>query len=426
MSKPSIFHAAILLHCLLHITLTLTHKHVWFTAMAVDHSKFRTCEQTGFCRRHRHRIPLIHYTAQNVQLKNSKEACASIDLVPSHDFGGTLHMKLYFLKSGVARVKIQDETEQRVTYDDEVLNAEDMIGVDVEDIIMIQDTQDMEDWMLKDAKCLGDDNDGNNCVVFQYTNDQNISLALLIQLKPQLELYFYNASTQRLLTSVNTQQRMYYEHHRDRQQQEQRVLIQPNNNNDHHEDRHQGKEVVGYWEDGLAIYADGSREEHQQHSDSNPNQDNDIHDNNHDHDLWEETFQGHTDSKPNGPTSVGIDITLHTPYIYGLPEHATSMALQATTSHPNNDNNDNHQEPYRLYNLDVFEYELQSNMALYGAVPLVVGQGVQEGCVGVFVMNPSESFVDVMDTDEDQGSRTIHWCVLYSFAIFFITCRYIV
>ena len=27
------------------------------------------------------------------------------------------------------------------------------------------------------------------------------------------------------------------------------------------EDRHQGKEVVDYWEDGLAIYADGTKEE---------------------------------------------------------------------------------------------------------------------------------------------------------------------
>ena len=27
------------------------------------------------------------------------------------------------------------------------------------------------------------------------------------------------------------------------------------------EDRHGGKEVVNYWEDGLAIYADGTKEE---------------------------------------------------------------------------------------------------------------------------------------------------------------------
>lgn len=30
-------------------------------------------------------------------------------------------------------------------------------------------------------------------------------------------------------------------------------------------------------------------------------------------------------------------------------------------------------EPYRLYNLDVFEYELYNPMALYGSVPLMIG-----------------------------------------------------
>jgi len=29
-------------------------------------------------------------------------------------------------------------------------------------------------------------------------------------------------------------------------------------------------------------------------------------------------------------------------------------------------------EPYRLYNLDVFEYELDSRMALYGSIPVLI------------------------------------------------------
>ena len=31
-------------------------------------------------------------------------------------------------------------------------------------------------------------------------------------------------------------------------------------------------------------------------------------------------------------------------------------------------------DPYRLYNTDVFEYELSSPMALYGAVPFMVAK----------------------------------------------------
>jgi len=29
-------------------------------------------------------------------------------------------------------------------------------------------------------------------------------------------------------------------------------------------------------------------------------------------------------------------------------------------------------DPYRLYNLDVFEYEVDSKMALYGSIPLML------------------------------------------------------
>lgn len=49
----------------------------------------------------------------------------------------------------------------------------------------------------------------------------------------------------------------------------------------------------------------------------------------------------------------------------GIPEHADSFALRSTLG----------SEPYRLYNLDVFEYELNNGMSLYGAVPVVYGHG---------------------------------------------------
>ena len=32
-------------------------------------------------------------------------------------------------------------------------------------------------------------------------------------------------------------------------------------------------------------------------------------------------------------------------------------------------------DPYRLYNLDVFEYELNSGMALYGSIPVLIAHG---------------------------------------------------
>jgi alpha-glucosidase (family GH31 glycosyl hydrolase) len=53
--------------------------------------------------------------------------------------------------------------------------------------------------------------------------------------------------------------------------------------------------------------------------------------------------------------------------LYGVHEHADSLALQTTQVGGT--------DPYRLRNLDVSGYELNSPMALYGAVPVLYGHG---------------------------------------------------
>lgn len=52
--------------------------------------------------------------------------------------------------------------------------------------------------------------------------------------------------------------------------------------------------------------------------------------------------------------------------LFGIPEHADSFALKPTSNG----------DPYRLYNLDVFEYELDNPMALYGSIPVLYGHGL--------------------------------------------------
>ena len=104
-----------------------------------------------------------------------------------------------------------------------------------------------------------------------------------------------------------------------------------------------------------------------------------------------------------GPTSVGVDVTFHgVTNVYGIPEHATSLSLKSTDGSAGAYN-----EPYRLYNLDVFEYELDQVMALYGSIPLMMGHGYVPGkgatTAGVFWNNPSETYIDV--TKEGFGAR---------------------
>lgn len=54
-------------------------------------------------------------------------------------------------------------------------------------------------------------------------------------------------------------------------------------------------------------------------------------------------------------------------------------------------------DPYRLYNLDVFEYELHNPMALYGSIPFMVAHG-PEHTDGVLFLNSAEMWVDVEPT----------------------------
>eukprot|EP00475_Leptophrys_vorax_P026762 TRINITY_DN3795_c0_g1_i1.p1 TRINITY_DN3795_c0_g1~~TRINITY_DN3795_c0_g1_i1.p1 ORF type:complete len:839 (-),score=204.98 TRINITY_DN3795_c0_g1_i1:902-3418(-) len=115
---------------------------------------------------------------------------------------------------------------------------------------------------------------------------------------------------------------------------------------------------------------------------------------------WEESFSSHTDAKPKGPASFGLDVKFSgSSHVFGLPEHATKFAL------PDTKNGD----PYRLYNLDVFKYELDEPMALYGAIPFAVSH--KEGSTnGVYWNNAAETFIDVFDSsDSARPGKTLHF-----------------
>ncbi|XP_049596672.1 neutral alpha-glucosidase C-like [Syngnathus scovelli] len=117
--------------------------------------------------------------------------------------------------------------------------------------------------------------------------------------------------------------------------------------------------------------------------------------------LWRETFRTFEDIKANGPSSIGADLCLHGfQDAFGIPEHADNLRLADTR----------HNEPYRLYNLDVFAYEINSHLGVYGSVPLVVAHK-QDRTLGVFWHNASDSFVHVNYEQVDglPPHTDIHW-----------------
>jgi alpha 1,3-glucosidase len=155
------------------------------------------------------------------------------------------------------------------------------------------------------------------------------------------------------LVTINENNLFHFEHRRDRNNVP--AATTPPGDDESSQDHHKGKKIVGYWEDGLARYEDGTTEVKPGETTKPAEEDEDG--------FWEETFSGHKDNKPNGPTSLGVDINFPLPgtHLFGIPEHASSMSLHKTRLPPpgvstkGGNSQPHYKDPYRLYNLDVFE-----------------------------------------------------------------------
>lgn len=120
--------------------------------------------------------------------------------------------------------------------------------------------------------------------------------------------------------------------------------------------------------------------------------------------LWAEQFQSHHDPKVRGPESVGADVSFpFASHLYGIPERTEKFALPHTLAKDGSVVS----EPYRLYNLDVFEFELDKPLGLYGAVPLLIARGGARSA-GMLWLNAAETYVDVLETDPGEGKAS-HW-----------------
>ncbi|QRV95177.1 glycoside hydrolase family 31 protein [Ceratobasidium sp. AG-Ba] len=121
--------------------------------------------------------------------------------------------------------------------------------------------------------------------------------------------------------------------------------------------------------------------------------------------FWEETFRSWTDSKPKGPKSfsVDIDVPSHS-HVHGIPQQAAPLDLPTTTGE-----NALFSDPYRLYNLHIFEHEASSTMSLYGSVPLLHAHN-EKSTLGVFVAVGFETWIDIARTPDKTGTDT-HWIV---------------
>ncbi|OCF36365.1 alpha 1,3-glucosidase [Kwoniella heveanensis BCC8398] len=120
-----------------------------------------------------------------------------------------------------------------------------------------------------------------------------------------------------------------------------------------------------------------------------------------DSDMFEEKWKKWTDTKPKGPEGFSLDLTFPgVKHVFGLPEHASPLSLPDTIGP-----DAYYSEPYRLFNVDIFEYLADSPMSLYGAIPLLHAHSATHS-VGVLNLVASETWIDVK---HESGSVKTHW-----------------
>jgi len=95
-----------------------------------------------------------------------------------------------------------------------------------------------------------------------------------------------------------------------------------------------------------------------------------------------------------GPESIGMDVTfVGYEHVYGIPEHAAPFSLKSTSS-----GESEYTEPYRLYNLDVFEYDLDKSSSLYGSIPFMYAHKkdkIGSSDAALLWLNAAETWIDV-------------------------------
>ncbi|CAM9381579.1 unnamed protein product [Pylaiella littoralis] len=393
-------------------------------AAAVDKKKFRKCADTGFCRRNRERTspPKSPFRVDPESVKNGSDGVTAA-VLPGGDGGGSpLSLTVRLYANGVCRLKIDERSPggaQRweppdVFLEDQLERAEYTLLSPGDPSLPPALKELPNDWkgMLAaygkracpstaapapGRRASAGSDGASSCDAADAGGGGRYVLS--VRYDPfQADLY----AGDELAVSANRRGLMHFEQTRAK---DGGVAAGTAGKT---VDLHGGKKVSDYGEDGLAIYEDGTRETQEEHNrlleEAAARQGKDESGLG----LWEESFDGHPDSKPDGPTSVGMDVYFPgSDHVYGIPEHATSMALKTTTASAdgNDDAPSSHfSEPYRLYTLDVFEYELDSPAALYGAIPVMLGhrKGVT---AGVFWFNPTETFVDVEQGGSGEGKR---------------------
>ena len=161
----------------------------------------------------------------------------------------------------------------------------------------------------------------------------------------------------------------------------------------------EGKKIVDYNEHGHAIYEDGTTSADEDKAKQRPKRrpkprtvaspiqqiqhPADVDEGEPTVDQWEESL-AHT-ATPSPTPAIGGWMSRSRRQAPWHTRARDEFALK-----PTDNSGGGYNEPYRLYNLDVFEYDLDVPMALYGAIPPMVAHSAKR-TVAAFWFNPTET-----------------------------------
>lgn len=333
------------------------------SASGVDKSKFKSCEQSSFCQRNRKHQP--HEQKWALDLSTIRQDGLDVVglLADQNDENIKLVLKLSLTQKGAIRMKIDQMNPSRNRFEArESLNP----TLTFKQLKVIEKT---------DERCSFSFGYSSDPKKDQRDNPKAEEYKLILNAVPfQAEVLNAEGKT---VVLINSRGLMRFEDHKDIQTaapSEQPLYGAPVKAQAYDE---AGKPINEEYPDDIERASPSDQSETQQLESSN----SEIR-------SYSETFSTFVDQRPYGPMSVGIDIHFPTSdHVYGIPEHADSFSLK--------DTGPNIGDPYRLYNVDIFEYELHSPMALYGSIPFMMSQSKTTGTFGVFWLNPSETWIDI-------------------------------
>ena len=194
-------------------------------ASAVDRGKFHTCQDTGFCRRHRN----ANADSRQKYYVDSSTVHAANGTLDLAVYGGPVHLqaKVLFYSSGVARFQLRESHPLKERWEVEGVVVEQQLHL-VADLQILQENDAKVPNVLRQrlAAQQQDQRNANSRIVYygdttsneldsvsEDTSAHSVPLICYIQSDP-FELAFYQGEV--LTTSVNSGNLLHFEHHRAR------------------------------------------------------------------------------------------------------------------------------------------------------------------------------------------------------------------